>query len=130
MKRSLFTLSAATAALLVSGFARAQLPVGNSNDLQYNNGADIIYIYDDPSIGSPTGVSGIPDYLTNTYFWRTIPGAMLRHCSGTLELVGTFQSQADGDYTVVDGAGNNTAMDDVWFSKVSATQSIAGVFEP
>jgi len=105
-----------TAAALFSGIAAAQTIPGNQNDLQLANGQDIIYIYDDPSIGPPVGTSGVPDFATNTWFWKVMSKDTLRHCAGTMEVTGMNIWSYDGDYAVLEGGVNNTALADYFLS--------------
>jgi hypothetical protein len=132
MKRSTFGFSAAAAALLFSGIAGAQVIPGNENDLQLQNGIDLIYIYTDPSIGPSVGSSGIADFATNDFFWRVDSKDTLRHCAGTVEITGFDIWDFDGDFTALEGGLNNTALADYYISKSDTTNPPAnpGQIEP
>ncbi len=114
MKRSTFALSAA-AALLLSGFAAAQVVnLNNDNDQQLNNGGDFIYNYGaSPTPGPMVGTSGVPDYATNQWFWKVNSRDTMRRCNGTIELVGLDMFNSDGDYTATDINLLNTNNQDV-----------------
>src|SRR5262245_2750736 len=121
MLRSTVALRLGVSLMLVSlaPSAPAQtVPVipGNLNDLTLANGTDIIYIYDDPSIGPGVGTSGVPDFATNTYFWKVMSRDVLRHASGTMEVTGISVWNFDGDYVALEGP-NNTALPDVYISR-------------
>jgi hypothetical protein len=124
MKRSTFAFSAAAATLLLCRIAGAQTIPGNENDLQLANGTDIVYIYDDPSIGPGVGTSGVPDFATNSYYWKVMSKDTLRHCSGTMEITGMDIWNFDGDYAVLEGGVNNTALADSFISTGLATVPI------
>jgi len=115
MKRSTFAFTAASA-LLLCGVAGAQTIPGNENDLVLANGTDIVYIYDDPSIGPGVGTSGVPDFATNSYFWKAMSRDTLRACAGTMEITGLDIWNFDGDYAVLEGGVNNTALADMFVS--------------
>lgn len=120
MKRSTFAFSAASA-LLLCGIAGAQTIPGNENDLQLANGTDIIYIYDDPSIGPGVGTSGVPDFATNSYYWKVMSKDTLRHCAGTMEVTGMDIWDFDSDFTALEGGVNNTALADSLISLCDST---------
>jgi len=132
MKRSTLAFSAAAAALLLSRFAGAQVIPGNENDLQLQNGIDLIYIYTDPSIGPSVGSSGVADFATNDFFWKVMSKDALRSCAGTLEVTGFDIWDFDGDFTALEGGVNNTALADYYIAKSDTTNPPAnpGQIEP
>src|SRR5262245_4232962 len=109
------TLSVLIALLMVRA-AGAQVIPGNENDLQLNNGVDIAYIYDDPSIGPAVGTSGVPDFATNTWYWKVMPKETLLHRTGVMEVTGLDIWTFDGDYGVFEN-GKNTALADSFLSR-------------
>jgi len=132
MKRFTLASSSALAALLMCGLASAQGNAGNQNDLRLENEGDFLYVYDDPSIGPNVGSSGVPDFATNTYLWRTFSRDTLRHCSGTMEITSIDFSDFDTDWTAVDLNGNNTAIADLYLSAAdpAGPQAPTGTFAP
>lgn len=116
------------ALLLFAGVARAQ-NLDNENDLPLCKGIDIIYGYQDPSVGSPVGTFP-PDWANSDYFWKVIPKEVLRHCSGTMEVSGMDFFTFDTDYTTVDVNGNNTLLHDIVFTVGIPSGTNPGQIEP
>jgi hypothetical protein len=118
--RLAFVATAGALLATLAPLAVAQTIPANLNDLQLANGTDIIYIYDDPSIGPGVGTSGVPDFATNSYFWKVMSRDVLRSASGTMEVTGVSVWNHDGDYGVYEGP-NNTAAPDLYISKGIST---------
>lgn len=132
MKRFTLASSSALAALLLCSVASAQGNSGNQNDLRLENEGDFLYVYDDPSIGPQVGTSGVADFATNTYVYRTFSRDTLRHCSGAMEITSFDFFDFDTDWAIVDANGNNTALADWFVGAVdpAGPQSPTGTFEP
>jgi len=130
MRSPIHILSALSALLLVRA-AGAQVIPGNENDLTLNNGWDLMYVYDDPSIGPPVGTSGVPDFATNSWFWKVMPKETLLHRTGVMEATGLDFLHQDGDFGVTEN-GNNTAFADYFVSGADTTNPPLepGLIEP
>jgi len=90
----------------------------NENDLVLNNGVDLVYIYDDPSIGAPVATaSAASQFATNTFFWKVFPRQVMRSCTGALELSGLDFFIGDTDSLALDASGNNTILPDMVISR-------------
>lgn len=128
MKRLLRSFFAASALLLLAGAAFAQNP-NNENDLVLTNQIEIVYVYSDPSIGSPVGTFP-PDWAGSDYFWKVVPKEALNHPLGSMEISGIDFFSFDTDYTTVDGSGNNTVLYDIILTTGLPSVANPGMIEP
>ncbi len=86
----------------------------NENDVPLNNGPDLVYTYNDPSLGPPVGTATASAYFAmNDFFWKVYPREVLRSCSGSLEVSGIRFYVMDSDVATMDASGNNTAFPDM-----------------
>ena len=87
----------------VALLALARSANGQMNELQLCNGGDGFFIYDDPSLGFPTGTFP-PDHAGGNWIWKVFPAAALRVADGALsshqiEWTGITVTLADTDWT-------------------------------
>jgi len=68
--------SVALAALCCSGAAVAQANPIQENDIQFNNGTDVVFIYSDPSVGSTAGTGTVD--LSGDLLWKSYPSSILK----------------------------------------------------
>jgi hypothetical protein len=82
---------------LTAGLATAQGRSHESNPMFLNNGADLVYIFSDPSVGSTTGQ--FPPYYQSDLFTKTYPGDALLTWDGVVEISGQQEAIFDTDWT-------------------------------
>jgi hypothetical protein len=75
-------MTAAAMAAVLAGTARAQTVA--ANDLPLENGADVMFLYSDPSVGFATGT--FPPDFGGDLFWKVLPRDVLLASGGTLEI--------------------------------------------
>ena len=92
-------LAAALALVLAAAAPAAQW----SNDTPFNNGADVAFIYSDPSSGATSGA--VPADVTGDLYWRTHSGGNFLNdvdaaLGGSLmEVDGYYESLFDTDWS-------------------------------
>lgn len=117
-------LASALAALVaIAATAFAQANPNNENDLPLHNGADIVFLYSDPSVGAPTGTYP-PDFVSGDLFWKVYPKEALLSPTGALEISGLQLSVLDTDWTT------KPAFYDLMFTRGVPSATSPGTIEP
>jgi hypothetical protein len=119
--------SFALAALCCGGAGVAQNPI-QENDIQFNNGTDVVFLYSDPSVGSSAG-TGVVD-LSGDLLWKSYPATALKSpvpiATPQMQLVGFDWAIYDTDWST------SATIYDVLISTgtVGTAAPLAGVITP